>query len=368
MSKMFMQAAKEWSSFRRDRLGLALALILPLVTMLLFGYGVRLENHDIPIFIQDLDESLLSRKLTADLLASQTVRTVLAPQADAFGALRRGDIKAEIIIPHGFESKAKSGQSASFHVFIDGSDMSSAETIRQLVSLTTLKTGSERSAPDLHSLFIVPDIEVWFNGDGRETPFIVSGVFAIVLWMYPALLSAIAIARELEQKTIVQVYASGLNAAEFLLGKGIVYASIGMVIAMLMVGLAYPVFGLSLAADAGPLFVSTVIYVLAAVSFGLLAGVITREENVAVQATATGGFFPALLLSGFVYPLSNIPIPISLATYVVPARYYIEVCRDAFMRGAGWHEMWWRICLIAAFGVILFAAAWHRLRPMRLED
>jgi ABC-2 type transport system permease protein len=186
--------------------------------------------------------------------------------------------------------------------------------------------------------------------------------------MYPALLAAVAIARELEHETIVQVYASGLSAAEFLLGKGVVYASVGMILAALMMVLSHFLFGLNLAGDAGLLGISTFIYVMAAVAFGLFAGVVTHEENVAVQATATGGFFPALLLSGFVYPLANVPFPINLVAYIVPARYYIEVCRDAFMRATGWHEMWWRVALIAGFGLILFAGAWSGLKQMQLED
>jgi ABC-2 type transport system permease protein len=186
--------------------------------------------------------------------------------------------------------------------------------------------------------------------------------------MYPALLAAVAVARELEHETIVQVFASGLSASQFLLGKGALYAIIGIVLAALMMILSHFIFGLKLACAPGPLCVSTFIYVMAAVSFGLFAGVVTREENVAVQATATGGFFPALLLSGFVYPLANIPFPINLVAYIVPARYYIEVCRDAFMRGTGWHEMWWRVALIAVFGLILFGGAWNGLKHMQLED
>jgi ABC-2 type transport system permease protein len=368
MTRIFMQAEKEWSSFRRDRLGLALAVILPLATLLLFGYGVRLENHNIPVIVRDLDASRVSRKLTTELLSSQTLRSVSSGQSDAIGALKRGEAKAEIVIPQGFESKIKAGGSANFQALVDGCDVSSAETIRQVVALVSLKTGSNSIEPDLHSLFVVPDVEIWFNPDAQEAPFIVSGVFAIVLWMYPALLAAVAIARELEHETIVQVYASGLSAAEFLLGKGVVYASVGMILAVLMMVLSHFLFGLNLAGDAGLLSISTFIYVMAAVAFGLFAGVVTREENVAVQATATGGFFPALLLSGFVYPLANVPFPINLVAYIVPARYYIEVCRDVFMRATGWHEMWWRVVLIAGFGLIFFAGAWSGLKHMQLED
>lgn len=368
MQRVLVQARKEWCSFRRDRLGMALAVVLPLGTLLLFGYGVRLQNRNIPVVVKDADSSKISKKLVAELETSKFVDVMPEGRENSIEEMRTGAARAVVEIPRGFGESAGKGVPSAFQTLIDGSDVSTAETLRALVAGASARIGMEVSPPDMQARYLIPDIDMFFNPGAREAPFIVSGVFAVVLWMYPALLAAVAVSRELEQETIVQVYASSLSGPEFLLGKGAVYFCVGMLVAVLMMVLSSFLFGLELAGDPLPLLAATVIYVLGAVSFGLLAGVATREENVAVQATATGGFFPALLLSGFVYPLANIPFPLSLVCYVVPARYYIEVCRDAFLRGMGWSEMWWRMPVLAAFALILFAGAWSGIRRMQMED
>ncbi len=369
MKALAAQVEKEWSSFRRDRLGMSLAILLPLATLLLFGYGVRLQNNDIPTSIEDRDLSSVSRKLIDQLheLKVLNLRT-LKPGVDVSDQLVDNDVKCAIVLPKGFSENLENGDESQFQVIVDGSDVSSAETVSALVQKASFELEHKIRPIDKQSFFVIPDFHILFNPDVQETPFVVSGVFAIVLWMYPALLAAVAVSRELEQKTIVQVYASGLTGSQFLIGKGMVYFLVGILVSAAMLVLSHFIFGLRLAGDFSTLCVATLTYVAAAVSFGLFVGVMTREENIAVQATATGGFFPALLLSGFVYPLSNIPFPLSLVSYVVPARYYIDVCRDAYLRGTGWEEMWWRILIIAGFGLLLYFGAWNSIKQMRMED
>lgn len=369
MKALTAQIDKEWSSFRRDRLGMSLAILLPLATLLLFGYGVRLQNNDIPTTIEDRDRSSSSKKLIDRLseLKLLDLRTTTSG-ADVSDLLVENKVKCAIVLPKGFSDKIESGLQSPFQVILDGSDVSCAETVNAVVQKASFDVERQIVPVNKQSFFVIPDFDILFNPDVQETPFIVSGVFAIVLWMYPALLAAVAVSRELEQKTIVQVYASGLTPSQFLIGKGMVYFLVGILVSIAMIILSHFIFGLRFAADFFPLGVATFAYVAAAVSFGLFVGVLTREENIAVQATATGGFFPALLLSGFVYPLSNIPFPLSLVSYVVPARYYIDICRDAYLRGTGWDEMWWRIATIAGFGLLLYLGAWNSIKHMRMED
>jgi len=367
--RIWAQAAKEWAGFRRDRLSLSLAFLLPLATLLLFGYGVRLSPKNIPVVVQDLDNSPLSRALVERLLNAN----VFAPGArdgrtDPIDAIESGGARAAVLIPPAFGREIEMGRQAEFQSLIDGSDINSAEVVRAVVRGATASFLSSADNAEPAGSRVHPLVSIWFNPGGKESLFIVPGVFGIILWMYPALLAAVAVAREVEQGTDVQIYASGLSAVEVLLGKGLVYFAVGIAEALVVMAASCCLFGLTVAGDPAPLAVSTLIYVAGAVAFGLLAGVLSRAETIAVQATASGGFFPALLLSGFVYPIDNIPFPLSLACLAVPARYYIQVCRDTLLRGAGWRELWYEPVVLALFSAALFTGAWCGMRRMQVRS
>ena len=175
-------------------------------------------------------------------------------------------------------------------------------------------------------------------------------------------------AREKEQGTIIQVYASSLSATELLLGKGLAYLLVGLGEAILIIGISFILFDLRFAVEPTPLLVGTPIFIGSAVMFGLLIGVRTGSQNAAVQAVALIGFLTALLLSGFIYPLSNIPFPLSWISNIIPTRYYIVVIRDAFVRGTGWSGVWVWILIMTGLGLLLFIAARRLLRRMQLPD
>jgi ABC-2 type transport system permease protein len=145
----------------------------------------------------------------------------------------------------------------------------------------------------------------------------VPGVYAVVLWVFPALLAAIAMVREKEKGTILQVYASSLSSTEYILGKALAYIIVGLSMAFFIITLGTLIFGLSLAGDLMPLLISTPVFLGASVMFGLLIGARSNNQNAAVQQVSLIGFLTAFLLSGFIYPLSNIPFPLSLLPNMV---------------------------------------------------
>jgi ABC-2 type transport system permease protein len=215
---------------------------------------------------------------------------------------------------------------------------------------------------------VVPHLRLWFNPGRQETLFIVPGAFGVILFMFPSLLSAVAASREREQKTIVRVYAANPNPLGFLLGKAVVYFVIALCMAILVMLGGVVLFGLRLAGDPTPLLLATPLYVLSSVLFGLLLGTYASSQTVAVQATSTMGFFPCLLLSGFVYPISNIPFPLSLFSYAVPARYFVELTRDAFERGTGWTAVWTLPLILLGFCCLFLLGSWLGVRRMQVKD
>lgn len=369
MRRILAQCRKELLQFRRDRLTLGLAFLLPLLTLLIFGFAIRLETKVIPIVVQDFDRSPLSAAYTDRLFATDQFRP--APwrgRGDPVaGAIDRGLAKAAVIIPPEFSRRLKASQPVEVQVLVDGTDANNARVIRNSIQGTTAFFLAEKellnNPPPVQAL-----TRLWFNPGRKESLYIVPGVYAVVLWIFPSLLAAIAMVKEKDKGTILQVYASGVSAPELLLGKALAYLLVGGSEAVVVMGMGGLIFRLSFAGDPTPLLVGTTLYLAAAVLFGLLLGVRSANQNAAVQGVSLVGFLSALLLSGFIYPLSNIPPPLSLVSALIPARYFIVISRDAFVRGTGWAGVWLDVLMILVLGALLYGATWRSLGSLQLAD
>ncbi|MFA6209031.1 MAG: ABC transporter permease [Candidatus Obscuribacterales bacterium] len=373
-SRILVQAQKEWQEFQRDRLSLALAFLLPLFSLLLFGYGIRLEAKNIAMVVQDNDQTSFSREYIDRLYATNLlVRADVKAAKSPRDAIDRGLAKVAIIVPSGFTEKVFRKEKAVLDVLIDGTDIANTQIVSNSIKAANIyfvagMKASKIAAPASNIKVVSPQLRVWFNPGRLEPLFIVPGAIGIILWMYPALLAAVAASREKEQGTIIRVYASTITPLEFLLGKALVYFLVGMVLSLLVIALGWVLFDVKITSNPFPLLVALPLYVLASVLFGLLLGTLANSQTVAVQATSTAGFFPCLLLSGFVYPIYNIPYPLNLFTVLVPARFFIELCRDTFVRGAGWYAVWTVPLILMLFCLVYLCGSWLSLRGMRLKD
>lgn len=379
-SRLMAQAAKEWNEFKKDRLSMALAFILPLFSILLFGFGIKLAAKNIPIIVQDNDKTYLSREYVARLYATNLFEPALIPpdkEQKASGdisrkALDKGWAKASLTIPQDFSKNLMTGKSTRLDLTIDGCDIANTQLIKNCVHAATLHFGSDLKAQANGGIkappVVDPYVRVWFNPTRSEQLFIVPGSIAIILFVYPALLAAVAFAREKEQATIVRVFASGINGLDYVGGKIVVYFGVGIIMALVVLMTSYLVFDVHPLGNFVPLAICLPLYVLCAVLFGLMIGNFASSQTVAVQAISTLGFFPCLLLSGFVYPIKNIPFPVNLFSVIVPARYFVELSRDAFVRGSGWDGTAHIPLAIGAFILLFFALNLLRLRKMQMPD
>jgi ABC-2 type transport system permease protein len=378
MKSILAQCLKELAQFRRDRLTVALAFLLPLIYLLIYGFAMKLEIKEIPLIIQDFDRSSLSRTYIEQLFATNQFTAIswgnrhnksnsAAPISAAEEEIDRGTAKAALLIPPDFSRRIKSGKISTFQVLIDGTDVNNARVIANTIRATTefflISVGLKSNQP-----LIAPQVRFWFNPGRKESLYLVPGAYALILWVYPSLLTALAMTREKEQGTIIQAYASSLSAVKLLLGKGLAYLLIALMQTFLIMLLGAIIFDIWLVGNPIPLLVSTVIFLMTSVTFGLFFGVRSTTQGEATQKVLSVGYLTGLLLSGFVYPLSNIPFPLSLISYLVPVRYYIDVTRDAFLRGTGWTGIWFAPLMLALLGIILFISTWHGLRRMQLPD
>ena len=367
MRRIIAQARKELTQLVRDRLALALALVLPLALTALMGTSVSLTVTDIPIVIQDLDQTPLSRRYADAFRSSVTFRVVTLPPATSpETVLDRGLARAAVIIPAHFERDVRRGRPAEAQLLVDATDSNTAKLTRGNASQIT-----RAFARDLDGIRLSPTIRtatrLWFNPGRESRKFYGPGFLVLGLSIFPTVLAALAMSREGEQRTILQVYVSSISAHEFLLGKILAGMVIGLTQCLLLVGLMLTLFELRLAGDPTPLVVGSVLFAFCMTSFATLVGGAIPNQAAAVQAVALGGFLLSFLLSGLIFPVENIPDALRWISNLVQARYYVLVVRDAFLQGGGWPAVWWAVLAIGAIGLVFYVLAWRSMRRMQVK-
>jgi ABC-2 type transport system permease protein len=370
MKRIIAQARKELTQTFRDRLTLALALLLPVILLALLGIAISLSVKGVAVVVQDFDRTPLSRAYIDALKASLTFRVVPWPlNRRAEEALTSEHARIVVVIPEHFERDFVRGGQAEAQWLIDAVDANTANTVRGQASALTSALAAQHGAGNNSSTgqaAIKAEMRMWYNPGHDSQQFIVPGAFAIVLALFPPLLAALAMSREGEQKTILQVYVSSISAHEFLLGKIAAFFVIAVAEWALSLALAMLLFGLRFAGDPTPLLLGTVCYLFCSVSFGVMIGAAIPNQASAIQAVAGVQFLLSFLLSGFTFPISNIPAGIRWISALVPARYFIELARDAFVRGSGWTAMWHAPAILALGGIFFFLVAWRKMRHMQM--
>lgn len=371
MRRIRNQFFKELQQFQRDRLGVALAFILPVIALLIIGFAIRLEAKNIPLVVRDLDQTSLSRSYIERLYATNLFVPAKWEGGRFPDALDRGTAQVQVTIPVGFTADATAGKTGHVQVVIDGSDTINARVIDLAIKGTTLFVVQEqleqRSNRLAEPLGIVAQVRLWFNPGRQEALFIVPGSYGVILAIFPPLLIAIALVREKEQGTILQLYASSLSAVELLVGKSLAYIAVGLGEAILLFIVGFLLFGVRFVGDPLPLIIGTPVFLLSGVQLGLIIGIFTTTQSAAVQAIGTIKVLTAFLLAGFLFPLNSVPLPFSIAADLVPVRYYIELCRDVFVRGSGWFGTWYLIVAMLILGLAEFGLAWWGIRRMQIS-
>lgn len=366
MKRLIAQCQKELKQFVRDGLTVALAFVLPLLSLMLFGYGVRLEIKNIGLVVQNFDKGTLSADLVDRIYNnSQFEAHPWHGKHPLESAMDKGYAKAAVIIPPDFSRTLRSGRQARFQVIVDATDVNNARVIKNGILATTNRFVVDNRLTENNSI-LDSNIRLWFNPGRKESLYVVPGAIAVCLWIYPSLLAALAMVREKESGTILQAYASSITAVEFIGGKVLAYMIIGICEAIFLIVISMLCFDIQFVGDPTPYIIGTLFFILSAVSFGTMIGTRTNSQSAAVQAVATGGFTTALLLSGYLYPIRNIIYPLSYVTVLVPARWFVQLSRDSFVRGGGWVYDWYLPVFLAVGALFFFNIARRNIGKMQL--
>jgi ABC-2 type transport system permease protein len=368
MQRILAQIRKELLHIVRDPLALALALILPVGFTALLGTTISLTVKDIPIVIQDLDQTPLSWRYADAFRASITFHVVELPvTASPETALSSGRARAAIIIPKHFARDVLRHGRGETQVLVDATDTNTALLTRGSATQVTRAFAQQLEGGAPAGAQVQARTRLWFNPGREPRKFFGPGMFVLALSIFPPLLAALAMAREGEQQTILQVYVSGISAHEFLLGKILAGMLIGLAEWLLALGVMFTLFDLRLVGDPTPFVVASVLFLFCVVSFGTLVGAAIPAQAAAMQAIALGGFLLGFLMSGLVYPITNIPAGLRWIASLVQARYFIVVVRDAFLVGGGWPAVWSAVVAIAAIGSVFYVLAWRTMRRMQVS-
>jgi ABC-2 type transport system permease protein len=356
-------AHKEMLHMVRDVRVLYLALGLPVVMLLLFGYGVSTDVDHVKIAIVDQDHTRASRRLPDALAAGgQFVVAAELDDPDQVEPLfRRGRVSAALVVPRDYGRRLLRGDPADVQILVDGADSSTAtitlgNAIGILQPLTT--PNAQPTAP--------PPVLMRFNPAMRSAYGIVPGVIALILSMVSALLAALTIAREWERGSMEQLFATPVRRSEIIIGKLLPYAVLGMVQTLMVVTLGSWMFDVPIRGSLGLLFLCSLLFQLAMLGIGLLVSVATKSQLLSSQFSIMISMLPTMLLGGFLFPIANMPWPLRAISAVVPGRYYIVVLRGVFLKGNGIAMLAPQVLALVAFAiVVLVLAVWRFHR--RLE-
>ena len=359
---------KEVRHVLRDPRTLYLALGMPAVLLLLFGFGVSFDLEHMAIGFVDFDRTEVSRNLRARLSSGDLFDDTadFADGAAAERALVSGELLMVVVIERGFAENLATGRGAAVQLLIDGSDNSSAVQARSRAetALRTLGVSvNGRPAPRMASA--MPYSARSFtrlNPEARSAVFLVPGITAYVLAIVAVLLTALTVAREWERGSMAQLFATPVGRLEIILGKLLPYLVLGALAVLLVTAVGGYVFDVPFRGSAATLTLLSLLFLIGMLGQGLLISVVTQNQMVATQVATMSSMLPSMLLSGFVFPIENMPTVLQWLSRVVPARYYVTGLRGVLLRGNGIAELWQEALLLAAFGVLMLGMATARFK------
>jgi ABC-2 type transport system permease protein len=368
MKRVAAQVRKELTQLVRDRFALALVLVLPLLQLVVMGSAFALTVSDLPIVVQDLDDSPASRAFLDAFRGSLTFRIVPWPSnRHPEDALTASVARGAFVIPAHFGRDLARGIPGSIQLLVDGSDGNTAKLVAGYAAGVTRAFNARNAPGSVRLAAVQPVIRFWYNPGLSSNKFYGPGIFVLAISLFAPLLATLAMAKEGERQTILQVYVSNISAHEFLLGKILAYMLVAMVEAAILLAFLLTAFGLQLVGDPTPFLVATLLYAFCVAAFGTWVGAAIPNQAAAMQVLLFGGFLLVLLLSGLLYPISNIPPALRWLSYFVWGRYYIEIVRDALLAGGGWPATWSKVVMIGVFCLVFYGNAWRTMRRMQLE-
>ena len=360
-------AKKESIQIMRDPYSLAMAFLMPVMLLFIFGYAITLDVDNLPTVVYDLDKSSMSRDLVAQFRESRYF-TIVAYADDHAGIDRyidAGKAKVAISIPEDFSKNAATGRDAPIQVAVDGSDSNTATIALGYIAAISDQY-SRRTGKSLVAPAIDPRVRVWYNPELKSRNFIVPGLIAVIMSIIAALLSSLTISREWERGTMEQLISTPVKPPELIIGKLSAYFVIGFIDVLIAALIGAYLFDVPLKGSPLLLMIFSSLFLFGGLGLGIFISASAKSQLLASQASLITSYLPALLLSGFMFSISNMPAPLQLITHIVPARYFVTMLKSVYLKGGTLKLLIFETAALTIFGIITFVLANKRFRK-RIE-
>ncbi|HTG01394.1 MAG TPA: ABC transporter permease [Nitrospirota bacterium] len=361
IERIKQMVVKEFIQIFRDVRMKAIVFVIPLVQTVVFGFAVTTDVNNIPTAVIDLDKSFESRELVRRFEASGYFKIVAVPDSPAVvtDLLDRAEVTVALRIDNKFGSDLRRGAPVSIQVLADGTDSNTTTVALDYTNRIVMQYARDMT-PSSAGIVDVR-LRAWYNPDLKSKNYNVPGVIAMVIMLTSLLLTSMAVVREREMGTMEQLMVTPLRPAELILGKTIPFAIIAFFDMVLITLLGVLIFKIPVNGPLWLLPLSTAIYLLSVLGLGLFISTIAKSLQQALMATFLF-FMPAVLLSGFMFPIENMPAVFRIVTYANPLRYFLVIIRGIFLKGNGFGALWPQMAALMIIGLTVFTMSAVRFK------
>ncbi|KAF0219190.1 MAG: hypothetical protein FD174_2276 [Geobacteraceae bacterium] len=364
-------AKKEFLHVFRDPRSLGMGIAIPMLLLFLFGYALTLDVDKVPLIVWDQSGTHASRDFISHFSGSRyfSLNRYVDNYRDIEHAIDRRDALIALIIPVDFARQIESGRKTSVQVLLDGSDSNTATIALGYADAVALSYSQEVALGQLRRLGVAPaagrlDVRprVWYNADMISKNYIFPGLIAVIMMVITALLTSLTVAREWETGTMEQLISTPLKGPELIVGKLVPYFTIGILDLLLSMLVGEFIFAIPLRGSLWLLFGMSIVFLIGALSLGMLISIIAKSQRLASQIAMVATMLPAFLLSGFIFPIDNMPLPIQGITHIITARYFVAILRGIYLKDVGLDILAGEAGFLAVFGVVVLALAIKKFR------
>lgn len=354
---------KEFLQLKRDKRMLPLIFLAPILQLIIIGYAITFDVKNIPFVVCDLDRSDESRNFIESFKSSGyfTLTATVFNQKEIDFYLDKSLATIAIVIPKDFSSKINKGEKSDIQILVDGSDAYSANvSLSYITGLTfnfnkkiLIKYFDQRGRP-ITFVKIDPEIRVWYNPELKSSNYFVPGIIGLLLTIMTLILTSMAIVKEKEYGTHEQLIVTPIRKFELIIGKLIPFTIIGFIEVLLVIAAAFIFFDIELKGSLLLLLISCIPFLFSTLGLGMLVSTISRTQQQAMMLAVFLIMLPFLYLSGFTFPIENMPPIIQFASNFIPLKYFLIIIRSIFLKGSGIAELWDEMLIMLAIGLVVF--------------
>ncbi|HEX2770149.1 MAG TPA: ABC transporter permease [Geobacteraceae bacterium] len=364
-------AKKEFLHVFRDPRSLGLGIVIPMLLLFLFGYALTLDVDKVPMIVWDQSATHASRDLISRFSGSRyfSLKKYTDNYRDIERAIDRRDALIALVIPTDFARRIETGEKARIQAILDGSDSNTATIALGYAESVALSYSREVMLEQMRRHGVVSSAgqleirpRLWFNADMISRNYIFPGLIAVIMMVIAALLTSLTVAREWETGTMEQLISTPLKGPELIIGKLIPYFTIGIIDLVLAILVGQFAFAVPLHGSLWLLFAMSLVFLTGALSLGILISIVTKNQRMASQLALVSTMLPAFLLSGFIFPIDNMPLVIRGVTHIIVARYFVTILRGIYLKDVGLDILAGEAGFLAVFSIVVLALAIMKFR------